>query len=436
MNALPSSRVAALQAGALLAALLVAAATPVRAQDVQTDPRWQAWLGCWQPVSGPARAAGDTAQAPLVCVVPAPGSVGVDVVAVSGGQIVTRDLVEATGEHRSVTRDGCPGWESAQFSSEGSRVYLSAEYTCPGNLKRTTSELMAITDAGQWLDVRGATVRGLPAGVRVLRYDEARAGATVPSDLAYAVQGRGGMAVSTAREAAGEPLVPADVVEAVHQLDPAVVEAWLVEEGQGFDVSGAELVELQKEGVPGRVTDVMVALSYPNVFALDVSNRQIARRAPTPVGVEDYGHPPVYGYGGYGSPFGCYSPFSWDCYAPYGWGYYSPYAYSPYGYYSPYGGWAGYGFYPSGGVIVVQGGGGQVARHGRMVIGRGYTAGTATGTSGRPATREGRWQRSGGGEAAPSSSAGERGSSGSSGSSGASGSSGSSSTGRTAHPKP
>ncbi len=429
MNELRSRRGARGQGTrALLSALAVAGsvlvvAPPARGQQqAQTDPRWQAWLGCWQPVSGPVRVAGDTTQVPLVCVVPSPGSVGVDVVAVSGGQIVTRDLVEATADHRDVTREGCSGWESARFSSEGTRVYLSAEYTCPGDIKRTTSEVMAITSDGEWLDARGATVKGLPAGVRVVRYQAAKAGAAVPGDLAWAVQGAGGMAASTAREAAGQPLVAADVVEATHYLDPAVVEAWLVEEGQGFELSGAELVQLQREGVPGRVTDVMVALSYPGVFAFNVSGHEPSRRAPQPPDVGGYyGHPPVYGLG-YGSPFGCYSPFGWNCYSPYGWGYYSPYYYSPYGYWSPYGGWAGYGWYPSGGVVVVSGSGGQVARHGRMVIGRGYTAGSGAGTTGRPAARESGSSRSGSNDGSRSSGSGDRGSG--------------SSTGRTAHPKP
>ena len=420
-------------AGLALAAAFLAAVPAGAQQQAQTDPRWQAWLGCWQPVSGPTRVAGDTTTVPLVCVVPSPGSPGVDIVAVAGGRIVTRDLVEATGQHRDVTREGCTGWESADFSSDGSRVFMSAEYTCPGNIKRATSEVMAITPEGEWLDVRGATVKGLPAGVRALRYQAAKPGTSVPSDLAWAVQGEGAMASSTAREAAGQPLVAGDVVEAAHHLDAAVVEAWLVEEGQGFDVSGAQLVQLKRDGVPGRVTDVMVALSYPGVFAFNVSNHQATRREPQPTVGGYYGHPPVYGMG-YASPWGCYSPFSWDCYSPYGWGYYSPYAYSPFGYYSPYGYWAGYGFYPSGGVIVVPGGGGQVARHGRMVIGRGYTGGTASGTSGHPRAQEpppssGGYRSAGsGGHAPPPSSPPPSGSS-SSGSS-------SSGSGRTAHPKP
>ncbi|HXY68671.1 MAG TPA: hypothetical protein VEH62_04430 [Gemmatimonadales bacterium] len=370
---------AGLPVAAMAAALLLVAAAPVRAQQAGTDPHWQAWLGCWEPVSGPVRAAGDTSSAPLVCVIPAPGSVGVDVATLSAGRIVTRERIEAGGDRHDVTREGCSGWESAQFSSDGARVFLTAEYTCPGDLKRTTGELMAMTPEGEWLDVRGASARGLPEGVRVLRYRPARAAATVPSDLAWALQGSG-MAVSTAREAAGAAPEVSDVEEASRALPPAIVEAWLVEEGQGFALDGRTLVQLRNDGVPGRVIDVMVALSYPRVFAIDVASHRGQRRPPEPVG---FAQPPVYGLG-YASPFGCYSPYSWDCYAPYGWGYYSPYYASPYGYWNPYGYWSGYGYYPSGGVIVVSGNGGQVARHGRMVIGRGYE-GSGSGQTARPA---------------------------------------------------
>jgi len=371
-------------AGAALAALLLAAAaTPAPAQQAGTDPHWQAWLGCWQPVSGPVKAAGDTTSAPLVCVIPAAGSAGVDVAAISDGRLVSRERVEAGGEPRTVTREGCAGTETARFAESGARVYLTAEYTCPGDLKRTTSEVMAITPDGDWLDVRGAAARGLPEGVRVVRYRVAPASAAVPSDLAYALAGNG-MAVSTAREAASAPAELSDVVEASRALPPAVVEAWLVEEGQGFALDGGTLLHLRSDGVPARVIDVMVALSYPRVFAIDVASHKGQRRAPEPAA---YAERPPYPMG-YGSPFGCYTPWSWDCYSPYGWGYYSPYFYSPYGYYNPYGFWSGYGFYPAGGVIVVSGGGGQAARHGRMVIGQGYQSGSSGGTA-RPGRARG-----------------------------------------------
>jgi hypothetical protein len=404
MRELQRCRVAELQAGALLVALVLAIAAPLRAQSTETDPRWQAWLGCWEPMSGPARAPGDSAAVPLVCVVPAAGSVGVDVVTVAAGQVVSRELVEATGEHRSVTRDGCAGWENAEFSARGDRVFLTAEYTCPGDLKRATSELMAITPQGEWLDVRGASVRGLPSGVRVLRYNPAPQTAAVPSDLEWATTG-GGMAVSTAREAAGQPIAASDVVEATRHVDPSVVEAWLAEEAQPFDLTGAQLLALKREGVPPRVLDVMVAVSYPDVFAMNVSNRQVERRAaPASPSNGYYGAAgPAFGWG-YASPYGCYSPFAWNCYSPYGWGYYSPYINSPYGYYSPYGYWGGYGYYPPGGVVVISGGGGQTARHGRMVIGRGYTQGAGAAQPPALAPRRGARARA----SSPPPSSGER----------------------------
>ena len=424
-------RVAGVPVAVLAAALLLAAAAPVRAQQAGTDPRWQAWLGCWEPVSGPVKAAGDTTPAPLVCVIPAAGSAGVDVAAISAGKLVTRERVEA-GEPRAVTREGCTGTERARFAASGARVFLTAEYTCPGDLKRTTSEVMAITPDGDWLDVRAAAARGLPEGVRVVRYRAARAAAAVPSDLAWALPGNG-MAVSTAREAAGAPVEPSDVVEASHALAPAVVEAWLVEDGEGFALDARTLLRLQAEGVPARVIDVMVALSYPRVFAIDVASHSGQRRPPE-AGV--YAERPPYPMGY--SPFGCYSPWAWDCYAPYGWVYYSPYFSSPYGYYNPYGMWSGYGWYPSGGVIVVSGGGGQTARHGRMVVGRGYEAGSS-GRTARPersrgaSGSQGSSSGSGSQRAQPSSGSSSQPSSGSS-SQPSSSSSGSS--GRRAVPKP
>src|SRR4029077_15370149 len=101
------------------------------------------------------------------------------------------------------------------------------------------------------------------------------------------------------------------------------VEAMLVEAHATFTLDSRTLIRLQKAGVPGSVTDLMVALSFPDRFVID---RQAA--------------------GSVSSSFSAFSPFSaayasYDPYFPYlpysplSW--YSPYYYSLYGYsYSPY----------------------------------------------------------------------------------------------------
>jgi len=277
-------------AGIALAALLVAAAAPVRviqAQETQTDPRWQAWVGCWRPVERPTALGGleafgvveaprERGDAPVVCVVPAAGTTGVDITTVVNGSVVERERVVATGEQTPSAQEGCTGWERAEFSPDGRRVYRRAEGTCAGGQRRRSSGLLAISPEGQWLDVQGVTV-GTETGVRVLRYREAISNLTLPAEVQSAVSG--GRAARGARIAAAAPVSVAEVADAARRLDAAVVEGWLVERGAGFDVDAKRLVELADAGVPERVIDLVVALSYPKQFAINPASRDADFRA-------------------------------------------------------------------------------------------------------------------------------------------------------------
>jgi hypothetical protein len=424
MNRLQSCRVAGLRAIAAL--LLLSAAGPARAQQARTDPRWQAWLGCWSPVQGPASDA--VARGPVVCVIPASGA-GVDIVTVVDTQIVSRDRVDVTGERHATERAGCTGWETAQWSAEGARVYRQSEYTCPGDVKRSTSELIAMTPSWEWLDVQGLVAHG-GTGVRVLRYRMAAVPpvAEIASSLRIAPSD-----ASLARGAAAEPPSAGDIVEAAHQVDPAVVEAWVAEEGEGFALNGRQLAALADSGVPPRVIDVVVAMSYPKVFSVTAPSTQgefspvdASRRAPA---VDT-----SYAYRQRYDASSLYSPYGWDYYSPYSWspyGYYSPFGYSPFGL-SPYGygGLYGGGYYGGGTIIIVPtggtGGGAPAQPHGRIVNGRGFTRNQGTNTGARPETRPSAGSSSGSsdrrsGSASPSS---------------GSGAGSSSQSGQKAHPRP
>ena len=356
--------------GALLAgALLLIVATTVRAQDAQADPRWQAWLGCWEPTDAPPEAATQ-----LVCVIPAAGTSAVEIHTVVDGRIVAREHVEATvgGARVANTRNGCTGWESAEWSPQGQRVYIRSEYVCPDGPRRSSSGLMAISATGEWLDVQGVALAGGQTGVRVRRYREAGAlsQSAVPEEIA-SVPRSGVRAVAAARAAVGASLTTADVVEATRHLEAPVVEAWLAERGQRFAVDAKGLVILADAGVPTRVIDLVVALSYPQVFAVNPASRQVGFLRQSPDSSR-YAFPSTYGY----------SPFSWDYY-PYSYdGYYD--GYGPYG--SPYGNGFWYGGYPGGTpvIIVVKGDVTPSPKHGRLVNGHGYSEGTSAGTTSQP----------------------------------------------------
>lgn len=375
-------------AAALACAALVSIASVGSAQQAShLDARWQPWIGCWQPenVQQPGMsplAPNRGVNTPLVCVIPAASasaSSGVDVATVANGKIVARDHIEATGQSYTRSKDGCNGVESADWSADGERVYTRSSYTCTGNLKRTSTGVFAMSPDGEWVDVQGVSTQG-GKGVRTLRYRDAGIPAGVPGEIASALRGRS-MTVNTARTAAAAPLTSADVIEASHKVDPAVVQAWLVDRGQRFAVNARQLVQLADAGVPSNVTDAMVALSYPKAFAVDSTP---SARELSAIGAAG-------GYGSTGrnlqvytaptiSPYDYYSPFG---YTPYG---YSPYGYAPYGSYyspspynaygSPYSGYASpyNGIYAPPAIIILKGDQQQQAQHpGYAVKGRGYT---------------------------------------------------------------
>jgi hypothetical protein len=354
--------------GFLLAGVFILAGAPVlQAQSTGLDTRWQAWLGCWRASDPPL-----TGRALYVCVVPASGSSAVNVVSIADGKEISRERVEATGQQRLIAKDGCTGWEGAQWSADSRRVYLRSELTCPGTLQRTSSGVLAISGRGEWLDVQVVRAGG-GSGLALVRYQDAGMPAAIPAEIAAALAGRQ-RSVSAARLAAGAPIGTADVVDAARNADPEAVNGWLVERGQALQVDAGQLAALSDAGVPGSVTDVMLALSYPDVLALN-------RGTPADSAREADG----YQIGGrasqvYFDRFG-YSPFGWGYSA-----YRSPYGYSPYGYSgSIYG--AGYGSYWNRSpYIIVTKGSSQSIPRGRAVNGRGYTRGDQASGSGRTST--------------------------------------------------
>lgn len=371
------------------------------AQPAQLDARWQPWVGCWRPAppqqSGPASfSAPRDSNAPLVCMVPTDDGqpASVNVVTVAKGKIVAQDTIVANGQSISHRKDHCDGVESASWSPDGRRLYVTSDYACPGNVKRTSSGLFAISPSGEWVNVQSVDANGTK-GVSTLRYTDAGRPSNLPPNIAESLNG-GQFETSTARVAAGARVTTADVVEASRHVDPSVVEAWLIDRGQNFHIDATQLVALSDAGLPGGITDAMVAVSYPKAFMVNPSGaaaESVADSSADGVDVQrspaqrvDVMMVPAY------SPYDD-SPFIYGSYGYYGLGY-APYGYSPYGYsgygYAPYGAYyspyAGYplGYY--GGVylnnqppvIVLRG---QPTQQGYAVRGRGYTR-TAPGSAG------------------------------------------------------
>jgi hypothetical protein len=338
----------------------------------QAAGSWQGWLGCW--TSGPAiGGVAPSAVAPLVCITPTADASVVEVTTLSDDKVVSTQRIDASGREQPLDMKGCTGTQRAQWSADGRRVYLRANATCDG-VPRVTSGIIAMSPAGEWLDVQGVAV-GSDEGVRVARYRDAGVPSAVPEPIAAALRGRA-TASQGARFAAGGTIGSAAVIEASRAVTPAVVEAWVLERGQTFSLDAKALVQLADAGVPARVTDAMVAVSNPAVFAVARPENQArdARRDD-----DDIVGRRIYVYM---DP--AYSPYGWG-YAPYGYGYgYGRYGYSPLG----YGGGYGYGSYGYPGyvppiVIVTPG---QAQGRGTAVKGRGYTQSDPGSTTATPSS--------------------------------------------------
>jgi hypothetical protein len=358
----------------------------------------------------------------FVCITPAAsGADAVDVTTIDGGKVVSTQRIDASGAERPLEAKDCTGTQKAWWSADERRIYLRSSSTCEG-LPSTTSAILSLTEDGEWLDVRGVSSEGAE-NVRVARYRDAGIPSAVPAEIASALRQRG-QAAGTARIAAGAPIGTTAVIEASRAADSAVVAAWLLERDQKFSLDASTLVQLADAGVPGAVTDAMVAVSNPGAFNFaragggdapldsgviltDSRTRRRVSVMSVPYDPWSWGYLgyPGYGYGyGYGYPYG--------------------YGYNSYGY-GGYGGYGGYygGYAPP--IIVVTPG--STESRGKMVKGRGYTQTEGTPRSGTARERP----RS---TSSPSPSATTSSGSSSSGSS-SSGSTSSGSSGRTAHPR-
>lgn len=256
------------------AVLLLGSAAVAGAQTTQvasTDGRWAPWIGCWQASGRDAQTQqlGPSTPAPIVCIVPGAGSADVDLVTVNGAQVSSPERVDANGTRRAVNREGCEGWETAEFSPDASRIYLRSEHQCSGNRTRTSTGIMSITPNGEWLDVQGVKVEGHSA-VRVVHYGRIPVPAALGADMRATLEGQK-LATTTATLAAADSVRIADVLEATKKADPLVVQTWLAQRGQGFNLDAKRLEQLADAKIPSNVIDVMVALSYPRAFAINLA---------------------------------------------------------------------------------------------------------------------------------------------------------------------
>lgn len=352
---------------ALVTFLLAAGGLPGTADGQQTDGRWLPFFGCWQPVSEEATRASDDA---LLCLQPVTGEVGVEMISIEDGEIVARETLRADGLQHDSEREGCTGWSRGEFSARPGVVYIDSEHACEGDVLRGSTGVVAMVSPREWIDVKVVTAGG-ESMTWVARYRLATQRQAEEAGFGEIATDRR-MAVLSARVAAAAPPSVDDVIEASEHVAPEAVGAWVAERDVPLDLSADELVRMADAGLSEEVIDMVIAVSYPERFAVDRGDERYERR-----------YDRAYRLGGYWSPWG------WGR-----WGYYDPFYsslfYSPYGY-GRYGYGFGYGYGYRGYVPVIITGDRERGT-GRVIRGRGYTRGQgrSSGASGaRPASPRG-----------------------------------------------
>jgi hypothetical protein len=240
-----------------------------------------AWLGCWDVLADPED---DSRELPrerqMICVAPGDAPKALDMTVLVDDEIVAKETIVTDGSRQPVSDGGCDGWIRSVLSEDRRRFYLQSEATCSdGELRNLTGASMIVSE-NRWVDIHALRIDG-KREVLIQRYRPVEAGiARLPGALPSAMH--------TERMAAAVPLSAENVIEALRIVDPAVVEAMLLESDASFGIDSNFLLGLADAGVPSEVIDLMVALSFPDYFS--VEGGTITRQ------------PEVY-YGGYWSPW-------------------------------------------------------------------------------------------------------------------------------------
>ena len=300
---------------ALLAALgaVVAIAGihgPVAAQEGDLRAGWQPYLGCWVSMEAEEDQGG-------LCLV-ADGQ-DVEMLTIIDGAVAFSEPLVADGGTHEFERDDCQGTESARFSEDRRRLYTASLVNCDGEPPRRSTGIISMPGLDEWVDVRAIEANGATT-VWSQRYQRTshsvlnQLGLAAPVARPNPFALRGGITYATAA------ITIDDVIDASSNVDTDAVQGWLASVEQQFEgLSAEDLIRMEDAGVATAVIDVVVAVSFPEQFALNEEldsadrNRYMYGWADPfypYYGYSRYGGYGRYGYGGYYNRYypGYYTP--------------------------------------------------------------------------------------------------------------------------------
>ncbi len=291
----------------LLVTPVTVRAAPMRAVDA--DPRWQAFLGCWAPVTEDGV---QGIQEHILCF-HEDESGAVAVVTVVDDQVRGEEIIRADGTAHPLQREACTGTGTATWSADGARVYLRSTLRCgEDDVGRESAGVLALAADRTLIDLRAVGADD-QYGVRALQYRR-----LTTAEYPASMRDLAGDADEAVRRYATAPLSLDDIIEADGLLPSAAVEAMLVELPTRIQVDAEALLALAKAGVDEEVIDVVVARAYPEQFAMATAPLTDDMVYTGGGGMTGPYYDPWMGYGGYGyNRYYGYSPFGY----PYGWGF-------------------------------------------------------------------------------------------------------------------
>ncbi len=243
------ARVRHLLSSALVATVIVAA--PVIGQTAppgQTAPtHWSPFLGCWSTSSSGV-------IGPMVCVVPTDSADQVEFLTVSGDSVVSRSQIDASGVEKFYSRNGCLGIERGRWSADGRRLLMHADYACEKGVDRKSDALIDFTrsDAFSYVET---DLKSYRKPSRVVNFIVQLDTTLFPAEVRRRLPAYRPLSFEAAELEQETGLSTPAVIDALAELDRALVQTWLTERGASGMLAAAPLTVFTPQEIQWRRKD-------------------------------------------------------------------------------------------------------------------------------------------------------------------------------------
>ena len=216
-----------------LASLLIGVTANAQQTIAPRTVAWSPFLGCWSTSS-----AGNAG--PMVCIVPTDSSSRVEFLTVSGDSVISRTLVDASGQLQAQTRGNCVGWESSRWSRDSMRLYSHADYKCTNGDVERSDAILSMTHSDAFSHVERSVLDDT-ARATVVNFIVQLDTTVYPLEVRQRMRRLRPLAITDTELEVVSDLPASEMIEAATELDPGVVAAWLADRGQQSELTTAEL---------------------------------------------------------------------------------------------------------------------------------------------------------------------------------------------------